>query len=988
MARLQHDSSTVRRAATLLVLACAPLAFVQAAESALEVIEVTGTRIARPDFESASPVVTVPRSVIASTGAITLERSLEQYPQFVPAAGATSNSPGNDGQANVSLRGLGANRTLVLLDGRRVIPADGNGAVDLNVLPPALVESAEVMTGGASAAYGSEAIAGVVNVRLRKRFEGVELEGSGSTTDAGDGTASSAGLTAGTTFAGGRGSFMGYLGYAQRDAVLQSDRAFSRVPLEYFAGSTGGRGPGGAFLASGSGSTPEGLHIVFANPATFANVFARYGFAPGSVTTQQGFGVNADGTLFTIGTGAPASVLNFRGERDPVMFNDRSYAPYNFAGDTALQLPLERRSAFGRGSFTVSDAVEWYAQALYADYSVRRRLGPAQAGIALIPATHPLMPADLRELLAGRIGDAAARAAPYRYFRLLPEVGLLRARNEREVLQVTAGVRGALTDDWSYDVYVQHGANDRDEYQHNNVSLTRFQDLAFTADGGQAICAGGLDPFSARPLSSECVKYVAFDATNRVELRQSLAEASVSGTLGTLPAGEVSLAAGVFHKREDFTFDADPAISAMLPPVVPDVIGPRPDVSGFPGAPDRSGDASNTDLYAELHVPLLRDRPGLRLLELGLGYRYSEHSQAGSADSWKAELQYRPVEPLRLRGSFQHAVRAPSVEELYFPPVANQFEIPRPDPCDADKSTIRNGPLRAQVEALCLAQGIPAAQLPTFNFELRRTNGVAGGNPDLQPEQADTTTFGLVFAHAPDGKRARELQVSLDWYRIEIEDGIGRWDARSAVERCFDPQYNPGFEPSNVYCSFFARDATTGFIFANIIDRNIGGLETSGVDVQFDWGYRIGAGVVGINALVSYVDTWQYLDPSRGTIEYAGTVGGGGLGRSLPRTRSLLNLTFDANDGWKLLARWRHVGPASDVVYRDFDVPAVDYVDLGGSYAFTQGVLDGLTIRAGAENVFDAAPPIFPSWQQANTDPSQYDVLGRSYYLRVQYAVR
>jgi outer membrane receptor protein involved in Fe transport len=957
---------------------------VVADETTLDEIVVTGTRIARPDFELASPVVTVPTSAITSTSAVSLERSLDQYPQFVPVAGATSNNPGNDGQANVSLRGLGVNRTLVLLDGRRLMPADGNGAVDLNILPPALIESVEVMTGGASAAYGSDAIAGVVNVRLRPQFEGVQVEGTGSVTDQGDGSTYSAGLTAGTTFAAGRGSLMGYVGYAQRDAVMQADRAFSRIPLEYYADSSEGRGPGGAFLPSGSGITQEGIHIVFASPAAFRNVFARYGFAPGSVAPQQGFGVNADGTLFTIGTGAPGTVLNYRGERDPVMFNDRSYAPYNFAGETALQLPLERRSGFLRGTFAASEHIELYAQALYADYSVERRLLSAQAGIALIPPTNPFVPPDLAELLAARLDPTA----PYRYFRQLPEVGPRRATNERTTLQVTAGLRGEFAEGWSYDVYVQHGANDRDEYQTNNVSLSRFQDLAFAADGGQSICAGGLDPFRPTPLSSACIDYVAFDAHNSVDLRQSLGEASVSGTLGALPAGDVSLAVGLLYKKEDFEFDADPAVSAMLPRVEPDVIGPRPDISGFPGVPDRSGDVSNTDVYAELHVPLLRDLPGVRALELGLGYRYSDYSQAGAANSYKAELQYRPVSPLRLRGSYQHAVRAPSIEELYFPPVSDQFEIPRPDPCDADKSTVRNGPLRAQVEALCLAQGVPAATLPTFNYELRRTDGVSGGNPDLEPEQADTTTLGIVFTHTATGTRARDLQVAVDWYRIEIEDGIGRWDAKSAVERCFDPQYNPTFDPANVYCSFFTRDAATGFIFANIIDRNIGGLTTSGVDLQLDWGYRIDAGTFGVNALVSYVDTWQYADPSGGTIEYAGTLGGTGLGRSLPRWKSLATLTFAGNGGWDVLTRWRYVDGARDVIYPDFSVPSVQYVDIAGGYAFTGGALEGLSIRGGIDNVFDEQPPLFPSWQQANTDPSQYDVLGRSYYLQLRYQFR
>ena len=175
----------------------------------------TGSRIERADLSGPSPVVSIPAEVFAQSGAISLERTLDLYPQVLATAGATSNSPSNDGQANVSLRGLGPNRTLVLLDGRRLMPADGNGSVDLNTIPPALVESVELMTGGASAVYGSDAIAGVVNVRLRQRFEGVELEGSTASTERGDGTTYSAGITAGTSFGGGAGSVMAYAGYAE-----------------------------------------------------------------------------------------------------------------------------------------------------------------------------------------------------------------------------------------------------------------------------------------------------------------------------------------------------------------------------------------------------------------------------------------------------------------------------------------------------------------------------------------------------------------------------------------------------------------------------------------------------------------------------------------------------------------------------------------------------------------------------------------------------
>jgi outer membrane receptor protein involved in Fe transport len=947
----------------------------------LEYIVVTGTRIVRVDFESSSPIMTVPQEAFASTGAISLERTLAEFPQFVPSADGTSNNPGNDGQANVSLRGLGANRTLVLLDGRRLIPADGGGSVDLNIIPPALVESVQVMTGGASAVYGSDAIAGVVNLKLRQQFEGLVLDGSAAQTEHGDGETTSAGVTAGTRWADGRGSVMAHLGYARREQIGQDERSFSRYPLDYIRGYDQGRGPGGAFIGSGSAITDDGINIVFSSTPVFSDVFARYGFPPGSVPYQAGIGVNADGTVFTTGNGAPGSVVNFRGERDPVMFSDRAYNVYNFAPDTALQMPLERTNAFLGGSFDLPADLELYAQALYADYSVTRQLAPAAAGIVLIPVGNPFNPPDLRRLLQSR----AAPNAPFRYFRRMSEVGPQQADNDRSVLQATAGFRGQVGADWTFDAYAQYGRNERTERQTRNISLSRLQDLSFAADGGKSICDGGFNPHRAGSLSKECADYVAIDAANDILVQQSIVEASVTGPLATLPAGDLQAAFGALYKRDEYDYDASDALSGVLPGV-PGVIGPRPAISGFAPSPDRSGDDSNTDVYAELRVPLLDSRRGAELLELGLGYRYSQYRSAGNADSYKAEALYSPVVPLRVRASFQHAVRAPSLEELYYPPVASQFIIPIPDPCDAG-SPARTGPDRAQVEALCLAQGLPPALLPQFDYELRRVDGVSGGNQELRSEEADTLTLGFTYAWSPGRAGLEDLRLAVDAYRIEIDQGIGRWDAESAVARCFDPRYNPGYDVANVYCTFFRRDATTGFIFAELIDRNIGGLETSGVDVQLDWGFAAGPGSLAVNALVTYVDSWRYLDPGGGEIEYAGTVGGGGLGRSLPQWKTLLNLNYRLAE-WSAFLRWQHLDGTRDVVERDFAVPGRDYLSLGAGYAVSAGMLQGLSLRAGVENLLDEQPPIFPTWQQANTDPSQYDVLGRRYFVRAEYRLR
>jgi len=475
---------------------------------------------------------------------------------------------------------------------------------------------------------------------------------------------------------------------------------------------------------------------------------------------------------------------------------------------------------------------------------------------------------------------------------------------------------------------------------------------------------------------------VATSAANEARTEQTIAEASIDGPLFDLPAGELRVAAGVFHKRDDFEYVPDPLLEVMLPGV-PGVIGPRPDVSGLGAGAARAGQETNTDLYVEALVPLLRDDAAGRLLELDVGYRRSEYEQAGGADSYKAELEFRSSRSITWRGSFQHAVRAPSVEELYYPEIASQFVVPIPDPCSVS-SPQRNGPDKQQVEALCLAQGVPLALLPTYNFVLRRVDGVSGGNPDLEPEEADTYTAGIVLDSSLEHRLLRDLQVTIDWYRIDFRNGIGRWNTESAVTRCFAADFNPDYDPGYAYCTFFTRVATTGEMYALELNRNIGGVETTGVDLQVNWGAEAGPGRLGANWYLTYVDEWLATEPDGRQVDYAGTIGSRGLGGALPRSRSLLDLRYD----WPVFgvyARWQHIDGMRDAEYRDFRVPAYDYFDAGVTVALDQGSLAGLSAIVGIENLFNEEPPLFPSYPQANTDPSQYDVLGRRYFVNLRY---
>jgi iron complex outermembrane receptor protein len=959
-----------------------------AQDAELEQVVVTGSRIPRPDFDSASPIVSVTEELFQRSGSRTVETALNTLPQFVPSYTSTSTNPWNGGQANVSLRGLGTTSTLVLLDGKRLMPANGNGVADLNIIPSALIESVEIITGGASAVYGSDALAGVVNFKLKRDFDGVEIGGTWAQTNRGDGTQYEVGLTAGTDFAGGRGSVVGYVGYADRELVTYSDRDFSKYPLVYIGPGLGTLGPGRSFLAWGSQSIEEGRAVLSHTNApteqAFDRLMASYGYAPGAVPYQLDFGFNTDGTLFTVGdfdtllSQVPA-VANFLGARDPVSFNEFAYF-YNFAPPNSLQVPLERESAFAHAVFELSDSARIYVQGLYADYSATGYIAPTPLFDTFIPVDNPFIPDDLKLLLDSR-RDPSDDVV---FYRRLSELGPRVGRETYDVYQATLGVSGDVLDGWKYEAYVQVGANDREDHQTGNVLTSRIEELTFAPDGGVAIC-GGFNPFGLGSISPECLDYIAVDASNHASVDQTIVEASLSGPLFVLPGGELKAAFGMFYKEDKYEYAASPVASVFLP-------DGRPDIQGFSASDDIQGDDHNLDIYVELLVPLLKDVPGVSSFETVLGYRVSDYASAGSFDAWKAELLYQPVDGIRVRGSYQNAIRAASVLELYEPQLPTLFDTDDSffgivDPCKAG-SEQRSGPDAARVEALCVEQGVPAALLP--DFEPREVAlGVAGGNPDLGSEEATTTTLGVVWTSRLSHPLASSLQLSLDWYRIDIADKIDTVGFVDFGLWCYDARYNPDFSATNRWCAMFGRDAATGWIEdVRELRRNAYDWETSGLDLQVDWRFDLGPGQLGVNWLVSWVDslTIAVAGSTAPVVDPSGTVGLS-VGSSFPEWKSNLHLSY----GWRDLtlgATWRYIDGMTDAdleLSPRFQIPSVNYFDLDASYDVS-GPLDGVRLGVGVENLTDKDPPIFPTSVQANTDPSQYDVLGRRYYVSLNYS--
>jgi outer membrane receptor protein involved in Fe transport len=959
-----------------------------AQDEPLEQIVVTGSRIARPDFESASPVFSIAAEKFEETGSASVDTVLNRLPQFVPDFTSTSNNPGNGGQGNVQLRGLGTTSTLVLLDGRRLVPANGNGVVDVNVIPPSLIERVEIVTGGASAVYGSDAVAGVVNFRLRDDFDGWQLDGGGAQTERGDGTEYSVGLTAGHSFADGRGHVVGYVGYTDRDAVMQYQRRFSRYALGYVGPGAGVAGPDDSFTAQGSSTLEEGRPDVRgASFPAFQALLASYGYAAcvtddndtsaGCVPYQTQFGVNDDRTLFTQGTFDPGSVANFRGEQDPLLYNELRYT-YNYAPFNALQLPLDRASIFGRGTFELEGGTELYVQGLYTDYSADQVLAPTPAEAIVVPVSNPYLPTDLKFLAASRDDPGEPIIVQKRMSAVGPRI----ASNQYDVYQVTAGASGPVGETWKFDAYAQYGENSQEQRQTGNTLRSLIDELAAAPDGGASIC-GEFDLFRTTGISPGCADYISFTGVNRAGYEQTVIELSVSGSPWQTPAADVHVVLGAMYKRDQYFYKADP-LSRKLHD------DGSVDVEGFAATDDIEGSDYNTDLYVEALVPLLADQPAAQRLELVLGYRYSQYQSAGGVDAWKAELVYQPLESLRLRASTQQAVRAPSVYELYLPRLSVWWNAEGPfdplvDPCEVT-SAERNGPDQAQVEALCLTQGVPAALMATFDDGDGVHRGVYGGNPDLGPETAATLTLGFVVSHDFENAWADALQVSVDWYRIKLDDAIRYVFINEFVPRCFDAATNPDFVATNDWCGFFARNSTTGEItgYQEIL-VNIEGYQVSGMDTQIDWAATIGPGTAKVNLLASWLSEFKLLPapgvPATDQVGYVGSTVGG----ALPEWKINVNLGYEWS-GWSLGAQWRFIDSMLDRdISLDYSIASQDYIDFNATYEFGPGALAGLTMRAGVENLEDEQPPLVPSSIAANTDPSQYDVLGRRYYINLTY---
>jgi outer membrane receptor protein involved in Fe transport len=948
-------------------------------------ITVTGSRIQRRDLTSTSPLAVVQDEEFKLSGTVNVEQVINTLPQVIPGATAFSNNPGG-GVATLNLRGLGAARTLVLVNGRRYVSFDAAQVVDLNTIPAFLLDSVDVVTGGASAVYGSDALAGVVNFRLKQNLNGVEAGTSYNITEEGDGARFNAYVALGANFADGRGNVTVFGEYFKRQPVFQGDRDFSTFALSDNAAGT-------ALQPGGSATTNRGRFAI----AGTTTIPAGNGLP--QIVLPRGAG----------NFGAPLGA-NFGTPGVSTPYNSATDA-FNYAPDNYLQVPQERFLIGGYGSYEVSDSITAFTEVMFANNRVVNELAPTPIGqtvnINLAAAQPFLSAADfaaLQQTDANETAINAARAArglaplfgvvaPGTLNAQLPgivQVGVNRrttesgsraALDERNAFRVVAGVKGPVFSDFNYEAYYMYARTRNAQVQEGNISRSAFT---------RAVESGQINVFGPGTLNQAAIDQISILAQNGEISTLQVASASIAGSPFSLGLGadNIGIAVGAEYRSVGARFIPDTALSSG-------------DVVGFNAGDPTQGKYNVKEAFAELRVPIFEERPFFHRLEVNGAFRYSDYSldAVGGVETYAGGIEWAPIPDITLRGQYQRAVRAPNVGEL-FTGQFNNF------PGAADPCAAASAATNATIRALCVATGVPNAAVGTGaalqpNAQIET---LGGGNPFLGAETSDTYTAGVVIRP----RFIPRLNVTVDYFNIKVDDFVSTLGGGLAgtLNLC----YNVLQDVNSIYCRAIidgpdgpgglpGRDPSTGQIGGQFVplisNANVASIKTQGIDLQVDYSLPLGFSLVGgetskLNFFFLGTYTWDNIftpvvDQPQISTDCAGRFGVSICGN--PQSRFKWTSRLSLIDGpMTLSTRWRHLSSVRDddddtdyVVER---LGAKDYIDLSISYDLT----DQFTFALGVNNIFDIEPKLIGSNQeQANTYPAVYEVLGRDYFVSASF---
>jgi iron complex outermembrane recepter protein len=1033
-----------------------------AQDQGVETVVVTGSRIPQQGLYSSSPVTAISQQELKLEGTTSVETLLNNLPSVFANQTATM-SNGSTGTATVNLRGLGANRTLVLVDGTRLMPGDPIVPVpDLNDIPAALVDHVEVLTGGASAVYGSDAEAGVVNFIMRKDFEGIEFDGQYGIDQADnnnaaeralitphigglgfnyapegimDGGSDTGTIIMGTNTANGKGNVTAYVGYRNSEPVLEAARDFSACTTAFT----------GSHLACG-GSSNYDRFISYNNAAACLSSSAS-GTVPNHCTSNK------------LTTGTPAAVDNFvHGNGTPgggtfVPYTGATSQKYNYGALNYLQRPDTRWTGGFFGHYEANKELDVYTSMMFTDDDSTAQIAPS--GLFFGPfynvnCNNPLLSSQENKILCGDVvGDSFVPNGAYAgggYYggqangNCAAVFGITNCAPNQATLQIgrrnveggdrqsdfrhtsyrfQIGAKGDLGDGWSYDVYAQYGATVYTQAIQNYFSISK------TGTGLQAVysapgvisCASGsasgcvpLDVFSGiGGVTPAMENSVAASGIEDGLTQEGIISGSLTGDLGEWGGkspwakNPIGVAIGSEYREEYLTFDPD---SSVLGGDLAGAGGASPPVpkSGF----------NVTEGFGELQVPIIEGMPFIEDLSAKAGYRYSSYNLAGAVSSYEYGAEYQPTDDFRFRASFQRAVRAPNVLELFSPATTGLFS--GLDPCSNPGSAI----VRTNCEN---AGGVHSAQVPTalvgsplLACAADQCSQFTQGNPDAKPETSNTRSAGIVFTPTFfDG-----FTATVDYFDVSIANFLsGGLNSNAILAACYGVEASAASQ--SIACPLIERDPSThsittatGFVVSTV--TNDGTETTKGFDFEAnytanidDWGLK-GWGSLGFNFVGTLLNTLTAhpLSGFSGSYDCAGLYGYT-CGSPDPRWRHKLRITWTTPWDLDFSLQWRHMSgvrldsntanpllngpcagsatsptPCPDPV--DAVIPAYNYLDLSTDW----NIREGIDLHAGVNNIFDKNPPLVfsgiagPSeFGNGNTFPGTYDSLGRQIFVGV-----
>ncbi|MGE3474340.1 MAG: TonB-dependent receptor plug domain-containing protein [Rhodospirillaceae bacterium] len=948
-ARLASRTSLVGLAIAL-QHAAAPGAFAQTpAVAEAEEVVITGTRL-QTGFDTPTPVTMMTAESLAQSAPGNVIDALRQLPALANSNSNNTTSPGtttagNHGQSNINMRNLGIVRNLVLLDGRRSVASNVGGAVDLNVLPQNLVSRIDIVTGGASAAYGSDAVSGVTNLILDTDFVGLKGEIGGGISDYGDLPLYKGSLAWGGAFAG------------ERLHIIASTQYFKQKGT--FVGETSGRAWWDKPCGLINNRTGSGPGFITVCDLTRANATNGGLITNGPLKGTQFLKGGAPGP-FQLGYSAVLGDNNMGG-------GDGGFSGFNFFPDTW------RTVNFAHAEYDVNDSTTVFAEL---SFSYARVLDPTQFGLQLGPFNYtiysgnPFLPASIQSAMT------ANNITSFTMGRVLTEAqaGLL---SNTRLFRQAVGIEGKFgSGEWGYDAYYSHG---RTNQLLNQYGLTKKRESFAAADAvvhpttGQIVCRSnwyngntfvpggtGLDPgckpmnlFGVGSVAPETVPWIVGDSWRKVTLDQDVVQFNINGTLGenfSFEAGPIAVATGLEYRSEKGVavtdlYSTQNATGAGLRGFPASLEGTLGGYRFFNPQPF-GGKYNVKEGYVEIGVPLLRDVPLAQALNFNGAVRYTDYSTSGGVTTWKVGADYQVNPDLRFRGTVSRDIRAPNLLELYNAASQNTNNQIYP------RST----------------SGVSTSNIT-----------IVSGNPNLKPERALTQTYGAVFTPTfLDG-----FSFSVDYYAIKLKDAIGTVGAQQTIDNCFDGIAG--------FCSLVTYlPAVPGVSAALITTRtpylNLSVLNSNGFDIETTYNTALFDNPLRLNLLVNTI-TKQNSQAVNGPL--LSTKGEG----SNPKWRANLRINYAIGDAWSVLVQERFISKKLKDIQRvegvsidDNDVPAVFYTDLTINYEF-EALNAANELYFTVNNVFNRAPPMDVGIPSSFAAPPNriYDAIGRYYNLGVRF---